>query len=647
MNCGIGQLQWKRALFAGLLSITSCFSDVYDRTEVVSAPATTRVSSIAELKSRLGSARPGDTIILTNGTYTTTSDTVITRAGTASAPIVVTAESVGGVEINGSHGITFGDGAAFAQIRGFKFRNAAGTLKMPTGSHDCRYTRNTFELQGDGTYLSVSGNDHQVDHNLFQNKSTPGMMLTVQGPGGDGMAQRTWVHHNHFRNFLPGGGNGFETVRVGLSGRSLSDAHSLFEHNLFSDCNGENEIISNKSGANTYRFNTIRDSRGSLTLRHGNGCLVYGNYLVNTEGIRFFGDRHKIFANHLVGNSPAIQIGNGDGEVADGAAKTSHDRPDGCEVSFNTLVDNESNLEMSGRTGGLGATNLVVANNIIQGGGAAASIRGPLGSSIWRGNILWQSSAGDMPSGFKTVNPRLAKDGRGEHHLQSGSPAIDSAQGNHPSPALDMDGQPRGGDPDVGADEVSDGKVVAHLLGDDDVGPQAKDEPPPDDGDGGKGGTATGGKGGAATGGTPGAGGAGGSALVFEAEALDLADSGTGTTVETDGNTGGGHWVSLAAENTGSWMELTTPSIPAGSYEIALRWKGNANRGIASARVDGNVLGEPVDQFSAEQSYTTTALGTLTFNAATSHAVRVQVTGQNGDSTGFVLSADQLIFTPK
>jgi hypothetical protein len=28
---------------------------------------------------------------------------------------------------------------------------------------------------------------------------------------------------------------------------------------------------------------------------------VYGNYLVNTEGIRFFGDGHKIFANHLRG----------------------------------------------------------------------------------------------------------------------------------------------------------------------------------------------------------------------------------------------------------------------------------------------------------------------------------------------------------
>ena len=635
----IWQRPGQRAWVAGVLATLSCFSD-YTNLDVVSSSATTRVSSMAELKSRLASARPGDVIILTDGKYTTTSDTVITRAGTAAAPITVTAESIGGVEISGSQGIAFGSGAAFAVIRGFVFKNAAGTLRMPTGSNHCRYTRNTFELAGDGTYLSVSGDDHEVDHNLFQNKSTPGMMLTIQGPGGDGMAQRTWVHHNHFRNFLPGGGNGFETVRVGLSGRSLTDAHSLFEHNLFSDCNGENEIISNKSGANTYRFNTIRDSHGSLTLRHGNGCLVYGNYLVNTEGIRFFGDRHKIFSNHLVGNSPAIQIGNGDGEVADGAAKTSHDRPDGCEVSFNTLVDNDSNLEMSGRTDGLGATNLVVANNLIQGGGSAANIRGPLSGGTWRGNILWQSSAGDMPSsGFKTVNPRLVKDGRGEHHLQAGSPAIGAAAGDPPSPAVDMDGQPRKGDADVGADEVSDAAVVAHLLDDGDVGPGATDEAPPPSG--GKGGGGSGGAGGA--GGA--AGGGGGTALAFEAEELARADSGTGTTVDADPNTSGGQWVSLAAENTGIWMELTTPSIPAGTYMLALRWKGNANRGLATVRIDGTAAGDPIDQFSAEETYATTDLGPLTFGSAGPHQVRLQVTGQNPGSSGFVLSADLLTFT--
>jgi poly(beta-D-mannuronate) lyase len=370
---------------------------------------------------------------------------------------------------------------------------------------------------------------------------------------------------------------------------------------------------------------------------------VYGNYLLNTEGIRFFGDGHKIYANHLVGNSPAIQIGNGDGEVADGAKLTSHDRPDNCEVSFNTLVDNDSNLEMGGRTDGLGATNLLVANNLIQGGGSAASIRGPFPGATWKGNILWQSSAGDMPaSGFKTVNPKLAKDGRGEQHLQPGSPAINAATGASPSPALDMDGQSRGGDPDVGADEVGDGPVVAHLLSDGDVGPDAKDEPPSSgDGQTGKSDMSGGG-------GNPGAGGGGGSpgsAVAFEAEGVAFTDSGTGTTVDIDDLTSGGRWVSLAAENTGSWMEFTTPAIPAGAYVLGLRWKGNGNRGVASIRVDGSPVGEPLDQWSADQTYATTAIGSVGFAASGTHLIRIQVTGQNAQSTGFVLSADAFTFT--
>jgi hypothetical protein len=624
---------WQIAL--ALLFIGAC-GDRWERLEVVSGSATTRVSSLADLKNRIAGARPGDVIILGNGRYTASADTVVDRAGTASAPIVIAAETVGGVEINGSHGLTFGSKAAFVQIRGFHFRNATGTLRMPSGSHHCRYTRNTFELTGDGTYLTVSGDDHEVDHNLFQNKSSPGMMLSVQGPGGDGMAQRTWVHHNHFRNFTPGAGNGFETIRVGLSGRSMTDAHALFEHNLFSECNGENELISNKSGANTYRFNTIRDSRGSLTLRHGNKCLVYGNYLLNTEGIRFFGDGHQIFGNHLVGNSPAIQIGNGDGEVADGAKLTSHDRPDDCQVSFNTLVDNQSNLEMSGRTGGLGATGLVVTNNIIQGGGAAASIRGPLTGGTWRGNILWQSSAGDLPAGgFRAVNPRLVKDPRGAYHLQAGSPAIDEATGPSPAPALDMDGQPRGADPDVGADEVSGAPVVARFLDESEVGPGASEPGTPKPADGGV---------------KPDAGVAGdassSAAIIFEAEEVAFANSGTGTTVDTDDSTSGGRWVALAAENAGSWMEFTTPAIPAGRYALALRWKGNGNRGVATIWLDGVVVGQPIDQFSPAQSYPTTPVATVTFPASGTHIVRLQVTGQNPASTGFALSADAFTFTP-
>ncbi len=76
-------------------------------------------------------------------------------------------------------------------------------------------------------------------------------------------------------------------VRLGLSGLSMSMGLAIVEHNLFERCRGENELISNKSGGNTYRYNTFLDGAGTKpTLRHGNECAVYGNVFRATAGLR-------------------------------------------------------------------------------------------------------------------------------------------------------------------------------------------------------------------------------------------------------------------------------------------------------------------------------------------------------------------------
>src|SRR6185503_16351344 len=106
-------------------------------------------------------------------------------------------------------------------------------------------------------------------------------------------------------------------------------------------------------------------------------------------GLRIFGDRHQIFSNYFEGNTRGINLGNGDGEVADGAKLTCHDRPDNCVVAFNTLIDNKVTYQMDGRKDGMGATNTTFANNIIQAGGAAAQIGGPNAGATWSGNLLW------------------------------------------------------------------------------------------------------------------------------------------------------------------------------------------------------------------------------------------------------------------
>ena len=427
--------------------------------------ATYEVNSMPDLQAQINSAVAGDVIIVHNGVYTTSASITVNRQGTATDPIRIVAQTVGGVEITGTRGFNVTSPAAYVEIEGFLFTHTSGQNQIRSGATHIRFTRNFFECVGEGAYLTIAGHDAQVDRNEFRNKTTLGNMIDVRGSGSQ-IAQRVWIHHNYFHDFISPGGNGAETIRFGLSGLSLSNGFGLIEYNLFERCNGENEMISNKSSSNTYRYNTISDSPdGELTLRHGNDCLVYGNYFRNSAGMRIFGDRHQIFSNYLE-TCVGINIGNGDGEVADGAPLTSHDRPDNCVITFNTLVDNTRDYFMTGRTNGLGATNTVFANNIIQGGGAAAGLNGLYTGGVWGGNIIWETAgAGAMPAGsYDMINPLLESKAKGVFRPRPGSPAIDSAIGDYPAVLFDLDGQPRKGLKDKGADEYSTDPAIAEFL---------------------------------------------------------------------------------------------------------------------------------------------------------------------------------------
>jgi hypothetical protein len=438
--------------------------------------ATYSVNSIAALQSRINSAVAGDRIIVADGTYTTSAALTVNRVGTAAQPIVIEAATVGGVTIAGTHGFTLNSPAAHIHIQGFRFAHAADRNTINSGATFCRFTRNIFECTGSGNYLLAAGDDAEIDRNEFRNKSTVGNMIDVRGSGSQ-IARRVRIHRNYFHDFTSAGVNGAETIRFGLSGLSMSTGNGIVEYNLFVRCRGENELISNKASGITYRYNTFLESAGAqLTLRHGNDCLAYGNYFRGTDGLRVYGDRNLIFSNYFEGNTKGVDMGNGDGEVADGAALTCHDRPDDCVVAFNTFINNSVHYQMGGRTGGLGATNITVANNIFQGGGSMAGISttAPY-TGTWSGNIRWNTgSAGNMPSsGYQTVNPLLAAGADGVYHLQAGSPAIGAAVGSYPFVTVDMDGQPRDGAPDTGADEFSAAPVVAKRLTPEDVGPFA------------------------------------------------------------------------------------------------------------------------------------------------------------------------------
>ena len=407
----------KKLLFALLLLTGKLFAN------------TITVSSIAELQSAIEKAKPGDKIVVKDGVYTTTSDINIACAGTKQKPITITAQNFGKAEISGKGGFHLVSPAAYVVIRDFRFTHAASKAKSSVGSTFCRWTNNIFETPGDGENLTIAGNDNEVDHNTFQNKNAMGRFLAIRGTGKQ-IAERLWIHHNYFKSQKDQGGkNGAETLQFGLSGFSLSSSNSIVEYNLFEDCAGENEMISIKSSAVVLRYNTIRNCPAQFTLRHGNKCQVYGNYFFNTPGIRFFGDDHIIYSNYFQNCNPAIQIGNGRAEVADGAPLTSHDRPDRVLIALNILVNNKANIVMSARDSGLGATKITITKNIIQGGSSAASISGPNVDATWLGNIIFNTSARDMPDGSYVIkDPRLKKDDAGVFQLASENSSVTSGQ---------------------------------------------------------------------------------------------------------------------------------------------------------------------------------------------------------------------------
>lgn len=142
-------------------------------------------------------------------------------------------------------------------------------------------------------------------------------------------------------------------------------------------------------------------------------------------------------------------------------------------------------------------------------------------------------------------------------------------------------------------------------------------------------------------------GGGGGNPVVFEAESVSRITSGVSATTDSDTAASGGARVTLNATNTGSWVEFTTPSIPAGTYRLELLAKHHSNRAIHVLRVDGVQLGSTVDQYASPSVFRTTTYGTVTFSAAGTHKIRMVVNSRNSSSSGYTISADRFTLTPQ
>lgn len=149
----------------------------------------------------------------------------------------------------------------------------------------------------------------------------------------------TKIHHNIFQD-IPKvqWNNGGECIQVGqyqnLAGEAVTKTE-VYE-NKFIRYNGEGEIISNKSSGNSYYNNYFEDCGGSLVIRGGHDCKVFGNeFHGGVGGVRIYGTGHEIFDNLIEGTERGILLGYGTGR---GHELTFYSAVENCTIRNNKII---------------------------------------------------------------------------------------------------------------------------------------------------------------------------------------------------------------------------------------------------------------------------------------------------------------------
>ncbi|MGJ8639324.1 MAG: chondroitinase-B domain-containing protein [Opitutaceae bacterium] len=485
----------------------------------------------------------GDEVILQDGTYHDAGRT-LNAAGTLANPVIVRAANPGNVffsgedfqlSLKGSHmvisGLAFdGDTAAGgARSSGiFRFFPDSSDIIL----RDCLFRNfdTGVDVVNGAVWLQVNGYRHTIEYCSFITKTSTDPIINIIPPEDEDfeparptkdVPRQHLIRYCYFGERTNIGDNGYEAIRIGESQYQMYDMsniveHCVFERAIYGDANISNdepEVISSKSRNNIYRYNTFRENKGGLVLRHGDDNIVEGNFFFGIPkpdvpvtpptgeieiekmgaGIRIIGLRHIVRNNyfediHGTGLRAAICLMKGSGEFSEDSTSNGYESPGTARIFHNTIVNCEEPFALGGTTSSSGNTapqNVEIRNNAIQ----SIADNGPVidfnTSNNWTisqitfsDNQAYHASGtyGTVPaSGFTTGTPvNLALDaGLGYQIPQAGSPLINAADLTSPVTYNDIRSQLRTGPlNDVGSyDTETTGTSYNRPMVKADVGP--------------------------------------------------------------------------------------------------------------------------------------------------------------------------------
>lgn len=393
--------------------------------------------------------KPGDTLVMADGEWRDF-ELVFTANGRPGQPVTLTAQTPGQVvltgrsnlRMSGEHlvvsNLVFRDGhSPTGEV--FSFRTSTRERAVHSRATGIVIDRfNNPDRRQSDHWVALYGHDNRFDHGHLVGKTNAGTTLVVVRDAKQGLDNRHRIDHVWFGPRPNLGANGGETIRVGTSHDSLSDSHTVVEDNWFEGCDGEVEIVSNKSGGNTYRGNVFLRSRGALVLRHGDGNLVEGNVFLgdgkpHTGGVRVINRRQTVRGNHFQGLrgsgfAAALSVMYG---VPDSPLNR-YVQVDGAVIERNTFVDVSRIVLGTGKDEerSLAPVDSRFASNLVVGDSDPFVVEGDVSGIAFAGNVQSPAASTHLPADGvqgRTVALRDAADGLRvpADAVDAGAPAIE------------------------------------------------------------------------------------------------------------------------------------------------------------------------------------------------------------------------------
>ena len=335
-----------------------------DKVAILAVPTTgITVNNMDELTKAIKNAKPGDNIIMANGTWKD-AEIKFTATGTRNNPITLAAQEPGKVFLEGKSCIKIG--GEHLIVNGLYFRNgytpSSAVIHFKKSktqvANYCRVTNCVIEDYNQpkrdkkDLWVEFYGRHNMFDHCYLGGKSNVGPTLRVEIGGNRNIRNYHKIVHNHFGPRPRKGGPKGETIQLGNSFTSMSPSNTIIADNLFEECNGEVEIISSKTNFNVFKNNVFYKSEGSLVTRHGNYCEIDGNFFIgdgrneNYGGIRLINTGHSVTNNYfykIIGENFRSPLA-----VMNGIPKSPLNRYNqvtDVTVAYNTYVDCKSPLQ--------------------------------------------------------------------------------------------------------------------------------------------------------------------------------------------------------------------------------------------------------------------------------------------------------------